>query len=178
MHKVRVLIAGSLAVLAAACGSAAPPANGGRGSNGPAAAAYRYADCMRSHGVAGFPDPKVSVSPGHVSVAVMAPQSAVAMPGFKSAERACSGILPGPGTQSEQSGHRQAFLAFARCMRARGLSGFPDPNSQGRITGAMLSAAGLDLRSHAFYRAAIACAPVTHGVITRAQIAQAATGSH
>lgn len=178
MQTMRILVAGSLAMLGAGCGSAGPPANTGQASGGPAAAAYRYADCMRSHGVSGFPVPKVSVSPGHTSVAVMAPQSAVAAPRFKSAQRACNGILPGPGNESEQPGHRPAFLAFARCMRGRGLSDFPDPNSQGRITGSMLSAAGVDLRSHAFYKAAIACAPLTHGVITAAAVGQAANGPH
>lgn len=178
MHKTRVLIVGSLAVLGAGCGSAGPPASTGRSSGGPAASAYRYADCMRSHGVPNFPNPRVSVDGNRVAVMQAVPESDVAAPKFKSAQKACQGILPAPGSQPEQQGHRLAFLAFARCMRADGVSSFPDPNSQGQITRAMLGAAGVDLTSRSVYRAAIRCVPVTHGVITAAEVAQATSGSH
>lgn len=171
------MIAG-VAVLGAGCGSAAPPANTGQGSNGPGASAYRYADCMRSHGVSNFPNPRVSVDGDRVSVMQAVPASDAAAPKFKSAQKACQGIIPAPGSEPDQQGHRLAFLAFARCMRAHGMSSFPDPNAQGTITGAMLAAAGVEPTSHAFYRTAIRCAPVTHGLITAADVAQAASGSH
>lgn len=170
-----------LALLGAGCGSAGPPTTTGQSSSSgnPGAAAYRYADCMRSHGVSGFPDPRVSVHGNSVSVIQGLPPSAAHSPRFKSAQKACAGIIPAPGNQAQQqAGHKQAFLAFARCMRTKGLSDFPDPNSQGQITPTMLSAAGVDLRSHTFYRAAIACAPLTHGLITAAQIEQAVSGQH
>jgi hypothetical protein len=133
---------------------------------------------MRSHGVSNFPDPHVSVDGNRVSVMQAVPASDAAAPRFKSAQKACQGIIPGPGSEPDQQQHRLAYLAFARCMRAGGMSSFPDPNSQGRITGAMLAAAGVDLTSRAFYRNAIRCAPMTHGLITAADVAQAASGSH
>lgn len=179
MTKTSFLIVAMPALLAAGCGSAGPPKSTGQSSSNPGAAAYRYSDCMRSHGVTGFPDPRVSINGNHVSVIQALPPAAAASPHFKSAERACQGIMPGPGNaRAEQQGHKQAFLAFARCMRARGVSGFPDPDPHGQITPAMLSASGVDLRSHAVYSAGIACAPVTHGLITAAQVRQATSGSH
>lgn len=181
MNTTRALTLASVALIAVGCGSSKPPAGTGQnGSGGPAAAAYRYASCMRSHGVTNFPDPRVSVSPGRVSVAVMAPQSAVALPHFKSAERVCQGILPGPGSssRSDQLAKKRALLAFARCMRARGMSEFPDPNPQGQITPGMLSAAGVNLHSPVLLRAALACVRVTHGAITAAQVESAVSGPH
>jgi hypothetical protein len=180
MNTTRALTLASVALIAAGCGSSKPPASAGRGANGPAAAAYKYARCMRGHGVASFPDPRVSVSPGRTTVAVMAPQSAVASPRFKTAERACQKILGAPGSQgrSDQLAHKPALLAFAHCMRARGISDFPDPNPQGQITREMLSAAGVDLHSHVLLRAALACVRVTHGAVTAAQVEAAVSNPH
>jgi hypothetical protein len=108
------------------------------------------------------------------------PSSAAASPRFKSAERACRGIIPSPGNAPtpEQPAQKAAFLAFARCMRAHGQSGFPDPDSDGKITPAMLSAAGIDLRSRQFAGAALGCVSVTHGLITAADVRAASSGSH
>ncbi len=181
MNTTRALTLASVALIAAGCGSSKPPAGTGQAAaHGPAAAAYKYADCMRSHGVTSFPDPRVSVSAGHTSVAVMAPQSAVALPGFKTAQRACQGILAtvGSAAQSDQLGKKPALLAFARCMRARGIGNFPDPNPQGQITREMLSAAGVNLHSRVLLGAALACVRVTHGAITAAQVQAAVSGPH
>ena len=58
-------------------------------------------------------------------------------------------------------------------MREHGFPKFPDPNSQGRLTPAMLSAAGIDLQQPAIKPAADACVSVTHGFVTKADINQA-----
>ena len=135
---------------------------------------------MRSHGVTGFPDPHVRTNGNEVMVVQGLPPSAVASPHFKSAQRACRGIVPGPGNgpRSEQPGHRAALLAFARCMRGHGVSDFPDPNPQGQITQAMLSGAGFDLHSRPVLHAALSCVGVTHGAVTAAQVQSAVSGSH
>ena len=174
------LIIATLAGLAVGCGSSNPPAGRVGSSGSPVDAAYRYARCMRGHGVADFPDPKVSVSPGRTSIAVMAPASSVASPRFKSAQRACQGILPGPGNQarSDQLTRKPVFLAFAHCMRGHGISAFPDPTAQGQITPGMLSTAGIDLHSPVVQRAAFSCVGVTHGAITPAEIRAAVSGPH
>ena len=82
--------------------------------------AVKFAECIRAHGVADFPDPNaknefeygVSVTPAV----------------WKRATTACKDLQP-PGTLSskrtpkEQSG----ALKFAQCMRDNGVKDFPDP---------------------------------------------------
>jgi hypothetical protein len=88
--------------------------------------------------------------------------------------------MPGPGSSggSDQLANKPAFLAFAHCMRAHGVSGFPDPTAQGQITRQMLSAAGVDLHSPVVQRAAFDCVGVTHGAITAADVRAAVSGPH
>jgi hypothetical protein len=181
--KKTLVIAGLAATAAtvAGCGSANPTATtGGQPPGSPTAAAFKYAECIRNHGVAGFPDPQVSSSPGRVSIAIMAPASLAASRQFKSAQRACRGILPVPGNtgRSNQLASKPEFLAFARCLRVHGVSDFPDPNPQGQITQGMLRAAGIDLHSQVFLRAAMNCVGVTHGAITPADVRAAVSGPH
>jgi hypothetical protein len=170
-----------LAPFAAGCGSnnpttsatAAAPQRG-------ATAAYAYARCMRTHGVSNFPDPKVSVSPGHTSISIAVDPSITGSPSFKSADKACSGILPAPASPAEQraeeQAHKQNLLAFARCLRTHGIHDFPDPDQQGSLHLSTLVSAGVDIHSRTFLGAATACASVTHGMITAAQIEQAVKG--
>ncbi len=172
-----------LATITAGCGSNHPTTSTGTASAGnPAAAAYAYARCMRSHGVSNFPDPKVNVSPGHASVGFAVNPSQTGSPKFKSADKACSGILPAPPTpaqqQAEQQAHRRNLLAFAQCMRAKGIKGFPDPDAQGQLKLPTVIAAGVDIHSRQFLDAATGCVGVTHGMITAAQIRAGVNGTH
>jgi hypothetical protein len=171
----------AVVLVLAGCGSSGPgQVTAGTASHQPGADAYRYARCMRSHGVPNFPDPHVSVSAGSTRISQMAPASAVDVPKFKTAQKACGGIIPGPGSShSDQGGpSRAVLLAFARCLRSHGLSGFPDPGRDGRITSQMISASGVQLRSPVFLSAARACIGVTHGAITPADIRAAINGPH
>ncbi len=136
---------------------------------------------MRQHGVADFPDPQVTATAGSVSIRQVAPQSAVSSPAFQTSQKACRGILPGPqnGRQVDHGGpKKQTLLAFARCLRAHGVNGFPDPNAQGQLTLEMIRTAGVDLHAPGILTAGRACLGVTHGAITMAQLAQAVNGSH
>jgi hypothetical protein len=132
---------------------------------------------MRAHGVTNFPDPKVSVTPTQTRIAQVAPQSVVKSPAFKSANKACARLQPGPGGPGGGSGHngpgKQVLLAFASCLRAHGLTTFPDPNPQGQITGEMITAAGIDLHAPAVLTVAKGCIGVTHGAITLAMVERA-----
>lgn len=174
MRKLAIPI---LALLAAACGSSGgkPPSAGP--PKDAAAAAFRYASCMRDHGVGNFPDPQVSSSNGGQSIKQMLPASAARSPRFKSAQNACRGIMPGPLNSSQvaaqQLAHRQALLALARCMRSHGIPNFPDPTSQGQLPPQMLSSAGVGIHTRSFLIAADGCVGVTHGMITKAQVAEA-----
>jgi hypothetical protein len=135
---------------------------------------------MRKHGVTNFPDPKVTVHGNQVSVMIGINPALTAAPQFKSAQRACQGLMAGAAAPSPQQLHarEQAFLAFARCMRSHGVPRFPDPTNQGQITPNMLSSAGVDLHAPQTLTAGLACASVTHGLITRADVARAVNGSH
>jgi len=131
---------------------------------------------MRQHGVSNFPDPEVRVSGAERSIAIGISPGVSSSPSFGSAERACRGVLPGPRDLSPAEQHTRALhlLAFARCMRTRGVSSFPDPTATGQITQEMLAAAHVDVRVLSVQKAAYACVPSAGGAVTGAQI-QAAT---
>jgi hypothetical protein len=174
-------VAAVLAALVAGCGSSKPPSTGTQqASTTPGAAAFAFARCMRAHGVTGFPDPQVSTTGGSGSIRQAAPASDVASPQFKSAQKACAGIAPGPGnaTRDNQQPAPQVLLAFAHCLRGHGFADFPDPDRNGHLSIQTITAAGVDYRSPEFLTAAKACLGVTHGAITPGQVGALVNGSH
>jgi hypothetical protein len=174
-----VLVLGG--AIAVGCGSAGPSSTTTQPPRTPVEAAFAYARCMRGHGAPSFPDPQVSTSPGETKIAQRAaPVSAADAPAFKAAEKACHGLLAeiDNGSRAQQQARTQDLLAFARCLRAHGVAGFPDPGSQGRLSLQMISAAGVDVHSRGFYDAARACVAVTHGAITLADVQAATRGGH
>jgi hypothetical protein len=113
----RLLAALSICSVAlAACGSSAKPSRAGSADT----QAVKYADCMRANGTPNFPDPG---SNGRLPNPVS--------PAFRTAENACAKLQPagmhlgGPAVPT--AAELRAALAFTRCMRAHGLSHFPDP---------------------------------------------------
>jgi hypothetical protein len=166
-------------LLMTACGSTSSSPSTAA-SNSPAAAAFKYASCMRGHGVAGYPDPQVRTNPdGSVATAIAAAANADAAPAFRSAQKACNGILLAQSSTNGPTGpSKQEFLAFAHCLHTHGISDFPDPDTQGQITGQMIDASGVDLKAPSFVTAADACVGVTHGAITRAGVARFVSGAH
>jgi hypothetical protein len=172
------------ALLIAACGGSKKPPAASSGQSpsshgSPGAAAYRFSTCMRTHGVTNFQDPKVSVNGNQVKVAIHVDPSITGSPSFKSAQKACGHLLPGGGptnvgaSPAQMRDRSAELLAFAKCMRQRGFPTFPDPTSQGQLTPAMLTKAGIDLQQPAIKPAAYACLPLTHGLLTRADVNQA-----
>ncbi len=136
---------------------------------------------MHKHGVPEVPDPQVSTSGGQTSIRQIMPASAASSPRFKSAQKICGDIIKAANTGPDQAqiqAKKKMLLAFASCLRGHGISGFPDPDAQGRLTMDMLSAAGIDLHAPSFFKAARACVGVTHGAITMAQVEQAVNGHH
>lgn len=140
--------------------------------------AVAFARCMREHGLSNWPDPtsngvfdkskleQLGYSAGRVRAIV---------------QRACGHLLPNGGggrpETAQQTRTRVAdALAFARCMRARGFPGFPDPTNQGELSPEMVTAAGIDLHQPQLLTAGLACVPVTHGFLTRAAIERAVHG--
>jgi hypothetical protein len=169
------LVVVSLAsVLITACGSSSgSPNTSASTSNSPAVAAFKYASCMRKHGVSDYPDPQVTTNPnGSVAVAIAGQSGTGAAPAFQSAQKACNGILLAQSTDGSAGPSKQEFLAFAHCLHTHGFTDFPDPDTQGEITGQMIHASGVDLKAPSFLTAADACVGVTHGAITRAAVAR------
>lgn len=138
------LAAGGLAVaglLAAGCSSgtnggagqagASPPPAAGAGNAGGAGVKFaeliRFASCMRTHGVPRFPDP-IAVSNGKP---VFPAESGVNQnsPQFSRAQQACRSLLAsqrqGEGALTAQD--QVDYLRAVQCMRAHGVTGFPDP---------------------------------------------------
>jgi hypothetical protein len=96
---------------------------------------------MRANGLSNFPDPaQGSGGIGFPGGVVLSSTDQLTVdgvtftgPALKKAQAACKEFLPGgsgppPGLTAQQT--RQA-LAFATCMRAHGVSNFPDPGSTG-----------------------------------------------
>ena len=141
--KPGFVLAVALGLVTAACGAGAPspavPAVPGGGtsttasgsagsqSDAPLAKAEAYAECMRSHGVADFPDPVVTPSGGYgFRTAGVDPQSLA----FRAAGQACNALAPagwGSGGQPLSTAQQQLWLGWAKCIRSHGMPDFPDP---------------------------------------------------
>jgi hypothetical protein len=78
--------------------------------------------------------------------------------------------------RAAESGADRGGVAFARCLRNHGFPGFPDPSSGGQLTHEMLATAGINVHQPAALRAADACVSVTHGFITKADVAHFVAG--
>jgi hypothetical protein len=113
------IVALSAGLTLAACGSSSPKHHAGL----PDFVAYSH--CMRAHGVPNFPDPSAGGGIHLDSSTGLDP----AAPAFKAAQRQCAKLFPGggPGRQQPTGQAKQQMLAVSECMRAHGVTGFPDP---------------------------------------------------
>jgi hypothetical protein len=128
----------------------------------------KYSECMRSHGVSGFPDPSTT-GQGDNSFGIdgynfnlpagMDTQS----PAYESATKTCQPLVAGGNGQHMSPAFvaraKRAALAHSQCMREHGVPDFPDPTistsgggiSQGSDAGAV------DPQSPAFQNAQKVC---------------------
>jgi hypothetical protein len=85
---------------------------------------------MRSHGVSNFPDPTTPGSDKEFLVGQI-PGIDPNSPAFESGHTACKHLLPGGGTASQRATVQvmAQLLGTSRCMRAHGVTGFPDPTT-------------------------------------------------
>ncbi len=83
-----------------------------------------YAACVRKHGLPHFPDPPY-VSGEMSRLGVTKAQLAIAQKSCH-ADALAAGVVP---NQAAIEQNLNQMLATARCMRANGVPGFPDPNS-------------------------------------------------
>jgi hypothetical protein len=119
----------------------------------PFAKAEAYSQCMRSHGVPNFPDPVLTPSGGYgYRTTGIDPNSSA----FQGALKACK-ALPSPWQSTGRqlsSAQQQAWLSWARCIRAHGVPNFPDPTFSGEAV--QISGAGRS-RSPQMQSAMAAC---------------------
>jgi hypothetical protein len=137
-------------ILAAVAGALTLGACGAANKNGAASAsgqdkafegALKFSKCMREHGV-DFPDPK-RVGNGGISIGgpTGGPSKArvkrgVPDPKMRTAEAACRKYLEAGGggktmDPAQQARLQDAFFAYARCMRGKGVN-MPDPKVTSR----------------------------------------------
>lgn len=191
-HFTAIAAAAALSLIVAACGGSSPSSTSGslsssasNSSTQPTPAqiqqeqrdAVRFGDCMRSHGVANFPDPSTDPRAFKESL----DPSTTHSPAFASAVHTCQHLLPNGGHPSQAStAHSRAqvaaMLAFARCLRSHGFPTFPDPTTSGDVTHQMIASAGINLQQPAVVHTADGCVGVTHGMITRAMVARFIAG--
>jgi hypothetical protein len=117
----------AMVVLISACGSSAPAGTSGSSTAANAQKAVKFAECMRSNGVSEFPDRGAS---GSFTIDEIVNGSSLDpnTPAFEHALSACRDLEPAGFTGSKWSAQQmQAALKFAQCIRANGVTDFPDP---------------------------------------------------
>ena len=145
-----------IALLLVACGGGGSPALGGTTVYQKALA---YSQCMRAHGVPGFPDPQ--------------PNGAILINGQKdhlngaqvnAADKTCHHLLPNGGrmTVAQQQQALKQGLRFVACMRSHGIADMPDPSTQGGGVSLQLPR-GINFHSPAFKSAQQACRKLIPG---------------
>lgn len=140
------------------------------------AAAVAFTNCMRSHGVAAFPDPPPPSADGHTFKDTIV-HLASSNPHFPAAQETCNRLLPNGNGSTQNAAQQRTQLAdelsFAHCMRHRGVARFPDPTPQGELSVAMVAAQGINVNSPQILRVVQACLPASHGGLTPAKVRQA-----
>jgi len=123
--------------------------------------ALAYAQCMRSHGVPGFPDPD-SRGVFAVSPSQLGPTNGAQ---FQRADKACRRLLRAgqPMTPAQQRKATEDALRFTACMRNHGLPDFPEPIVNAQGIGFRLGKGGPRPSSPVFQAAQRACQKLMPG---------------
>jgi hypothetical protein len=112
------------ALLTAACGGGSSPAVAGTTAYQKAVA---YAQCIRSHGEPGFPDPN---SQGNFIINGKKDHlTGMSSAQMQSATKSCKHLLPNGGqdTPAQLKKDLSQALKFVACMRTHGIPDFPEP---------------------------------------------------
>lgn len=170
----------ALSVLAAGCGGSSSPHVATVGTTTTATTPTQgglvgYAHCMQTHGVPTFPEPD---STGGIPKQGVIAANNRNPARFNAATNACrrlqpTGGLGAPKTPAQQHQQLEDALSFARCMRRRGVTNFPDPNAQGELSIEMVQHAGIDIHSPAVLHVVQECLPASHGALTPGKVAEA-----
>jgi hypothetical protein len=165
------VVLATLAVTATGCGggsrspsvarlgvssSTSSSASGSPSSSGSSEAhLLQFAQCMRSHGFADYPDPIIMANgqPGFDKAAGSSdlnPHLAKVQAALNACRHYAGFVLP---SASQRSQARAQMLKYSECMRLHGLPDFPDPNAQGELT-----VSGIDPNSPQYQASHKACA--------------------
>ncbi len=125
------LVAACVVLVVAACGGSSPSAGLSSAAHARSAAgpqsAIAAARCMRSHGVEHWPDPDRN---GQFAKSELTLQRlGVTGSELRAAQQACQHLFPNTGQSSSAQDQQMmnAMWKFARCVRARGVTSWPDP---------------------------------------------------
>ncbi|MGI5202036.1 hypothetical protein ACQEU6_10705 [Spirillospora sp. CA-108201] len=124
-----------------------------------------FAKCMRANGV-DMPDPKngrieirASAKPGEAGKGGPGDDA-----GVQAAQKKCAHLMPNGGKPPKPKPEELAKMrAFAKCMRDKGVSAFPDPEPDGAMKIRAGKGTGLDPESQTFKSAQKACAKLSPG---------------
>jgi hypothetical protein len=145
----------SIALAAVACSDGG--GLGGQAASSPVSDTLQhilaYAQCMQSHGDPSFPDPAKRPFGGYW----FTQKPTMSGPVFSTAQKACKKLEPNLNyTAGEQYAAFNQLLKFSTCIRAHGVSNFPDPNVGGTGVGFAIPN-GLDINSQQWQFAQRAC---------------------
>ena len=130
------LIAAGLVMVSCSSGSSSGPHVAHISSSASASAsasgattpsALAFSRCMRAHGVTNFPDPDAN---GNITLPGQG--TGAQSPKMAAARTACDPLLP-PAQKARNAPDRASSLRYAKCMRAHGVTNFPDPSADGGI---------------------------------------------
>jgi hypothetical protein len=186
MLRTVTIITATLAVSIAvtACGgSSSPNKSASTNSGNPG---LKIAECMRAHGVPNFPDPtgngatqiQQSNNGSSSSISVGGVHIDASAPAFQTAMNECQKYAPQPPPISgaQLAALKQGALKMAACMRAHGVTNFPDPvvstGPGGHGVGirigikqAAASGGALDPNAPAFRKANAICMPLMQSAL-------------
>ncbi|MGH2894443.1 MAG: hypothetical protein ACRDPM_14440 [Solirubrobacteraceae bacterium] len=124
-----VLAALLSSVAIASCGGSSPSRTGVASTTN---AGLKFAACVRAHGVPDFPDPNANPGGGGTETQAASAKSLSESPAVvQKADSQCrryAAAAEGPVVSKAQLANLKAgALAYAKCVRAHGVTDFPDP---------------------------------------------------
>lgn len=145
---VSAIVTSALIPVAAGCGGSPRSAQSTQQTG-----ALTFSRCMRSHGVAAYPDP----SGNGLLPKKPLQQLGVSGSEYDSARGSCIHLVPNGGQPSpaQVAQYRSAMLIYARCIRTHGVPNMPDPDSRGHLD--IGPGSGVDVESPRFQEAYLAC---------------------
>jgi hypothetical protein len=137
LGAIAALLAGlAVAALLAACGANGPGGTVGATTATGNASPIGLSRCMRANGLRNFPDPTNGPGGEGFNGIMLGADGGLTVdginfsgPALAKARRACARYLTPNGPPPQPSAaQRHRILAFAKCMRAHGMTDFPDPD--------------------------------------------------